>query len=307
MIYTLTLNPTVDMNIEMESLLPGKVNRSSKTMLCPGGKGINVSRTLAHFGIKSKIMGFFGGFTGEYAVKTLEEMGFDTEPVFVSGETRINVFVSAKNGEYDIVNPGPLATEENRKKLFDLIEKMSSGDILTINGSAIDGMEDEDFEKIMEICTNNFVKVVADISLPVLKKLMKWGPWLIKPNKEELEEIFGLTANTEDEIINSLKELKKLGGRNILLTLGEKGAYFYNGKEILRCNSKQVNQVSSVCAGDGFLGAFLAVYDEEKENSCDALKTAAATGANVAESYGLGDFSKIEAYKKDILIKQADI
>ncbi len=149
----------------------------------------------------------------------------------------------------------------------------------------------------------NNVQVILDISSKKLKELLKYKPLLIKPNDEEVEAIFGLSLKDEEDIKEALKYIYKLGAKNILLTLGEKGMYFYNGDKIYYCNAPKIKLLSSACAGDSALAAFLSEWLYEA-NIEKALKKASATGANVAESSALGTFGKVSEYIKKIHVKE---
>lgn len=149
----------------------------------------------------------------------------------------------------------------------------------------------------------NNVQVILDISSKKLKELLKYKPLLIKPNDEEVEAIFGLSLKDEEDIKEALKYIYKLGAKNILLTLGEKGMYFYNGDKIYYCNAPKIKLLSSACAGDSALAAFLSEWLYEA-NIEKALKKASATGANVAESSALGTFSKVSEYIKKYMLRR---
>ena len=148
MIYTLTTNPAIDMNVSLKQLVEKKVNRSQSEVYSPRGKGLNLSFALKHFGIDSGILGFFGGFSGEYIVDECRKMGYKIEPVYVDGITRINVFINADETEYNIVNPGPVVDKIKQKQLFEKLKTLPDIDILTINGSAANGMTDDCYDEI---------------------------------------------------------------------------------------------------------------------------------------------------------------
>ena len=139
---------------------------------------------------------------------------------------------------------------------------------------------------------------------PKLAELLKYKPLLIKPNDEELKDIFGIDLKTEKDMINALDFLHKEGAQNILLTLGDKGSYFYNGKNVYYASAQPVKLLSSACAGDSALAAFLSVWLDDQTKIVEALKNSAATGANVAESNAIGTLEKVEEYKKNIQVRK---
>jgi len=304
MLYTLTTNPAVDVNMETECILPNTVNRTDGLVFTPNGKGLNVSFTLRHFNIPSGIMGYFGGFTGKYITDYCKSENYPLVYVETDQITRVNFFVNDSKDEYKFVNKGPLISVEKQEELLKSIKNLSDITYLTINGSAANGQTDDFYDRIFHICDKKNVPVILDISSSQLKSLLKYKPLLIKPNNDEMKAIFGFESDTEEEIISSLHKLHELGAQNILLTMGEKGSYFYDGKDMYHCGIKEVIQKSSACAGDAFLAGFLSIWLNDRDDVINALKRAAASGANTAESDGLGDFSMVEEYQKDICIKK---
>ncbi len=302
MIYTLTLNPAIDMNITAPQMLKDTTTRTKEMLLCANGKGINVSRVLKHFGVESSALGFFGGFTGEHIVNECRAWGIKTHPIQTAENTRINVFLTTKDGEYKMVNEGPTVTEENKSAMLNLIECITDLDVLTINGSAARNISLDFYEKIIRIAQRKNAAVILDISSAELKDLLKYKPLLIKPNDEEIENIFGYKVFDVDSAKQALVMLKELGAQNILLTLGSKGSFFYNGREFYQCNTKPVKLRSSLCAGDGFLAAFLANWLNDRDNVEEALKVASATGADIAESFGIGELKNVDVYKSSISV-----
>ncbi|MBA5851555.1 1-phosphofructokinase [Clostridium sp. cel8] len=305
MIYTLTTNPAIDMNCYSSSNELFKVNRTTNLSYSPNGKGVNVSLVLNHYFIESKAIGFFGGFTGKYIVEELNKRNISTIPFWIEENTRINVFITVKdNKELKYVNKGPFVPEEKQKDLLEYLSlNLKEDDYLIISGSLPQSIKQEYYDQILNICLEKDVKVILDISSKKLKELLKYKPLLIKPNDDEVKEIFEISLNNEDDIKNALKYINTLGARNILLTLGENGMYFYNGKKMYYCNAPKINLLSSACAGDASLAAFLSEWLFEG-NVEKALKKASATGANVAESSALGDLKKVLKYMEKIDVKE---
>lgn len=304
MLYTLTTNPAIDMNIRSRGLEKEKVNRTFDAVYTPNGKGLNVSFVLGHFGMKSRILGFFGGFSGEYIVGESENGGFDVVPVWIEDTTRINIFLNDGFSEYKFVNEGSYVRKEKQEELLEKIKAADDMRYLVISGSLPRGIQENYYDALFEICRSKGVDVVLDISSRKLSELLCYQPLLIKPNDEELEEIFGFQIKTEDDIIAALKELHGRGAQNIFLTLGSKGSYFYNGKAIYSASAMRIKLLSSACAGDSALGAFLSIWLPDRERVEDALKNAAAAGANAAESNGIGTLEKVEEYRHKIQVRK---
>ena len=304
MIYTLTTNPAIDMNFDAENNEPFKVNRTNNLVYSPNGKGVNVTLVLKHYGIESKVLGFFGGFTGEYIINELKNINVLSDPIWIKEDTRINVFINTKeNLEFKYVNKGPKVSKEAQNSLLKYLLNLKEGDYLIISGSLPQSINEDYYDEILNICNENKVKVILDISAKKLKDLLKYKPLLIKPNDEEIADIFGIKIGNEDDIKYVLKFLNKSGAENILLTLGENGMYFYNGEKIYYCDAPKVKLLSSACAGDSALAAFFSEWIKGS-NIEYALKKASATGANVAESNALGTFSKVKDYVNILNVRE---
>lgn len=306
MIYTLTTNPAIDMNISTKGMERAKVNRTFDTVYTPNGKGVNVTLILKHYGVNSTVTGFFGGFSGKYIVEELEKRQVPVKPVWVDDTTRINIFLNDGEGEFKFVNSGSFVGRDQQEEMLHLFETAEDLTCLVISGSLPPGIEPSFYESILSICKKRGVDVVLDISSPKLKDLLKYQPLLIKPNDEEIEEIFGIKIKNEEDILHVLTFLKEQGARNVLLTLGSKGAYFSNGEDVYYSSSQPVKLLSSACAGDAALASFLSLWLDHPENVEDALKRSAATGANVAESNALGDFAKVDTYFHNIKIRKVE-
>ena len=225
-------------------------------------------------------------------------------PEWVDDTTRINIFLNDGEKEYKFVNEGSFVTEENQFQLLKMIKEARDMDYLSISGSLAKGINTAYYDQILEVCQQKNVDVILDISSPKLAELLKYKPLLIKPNDEELKDIFGIDLKTEKDMINALDFLHKEGAQNILLTLGDKGSYFYNGKNVYYASAQPVKLLSSACAGDSALAAFLSVWLDDQTKIVEALKNSAATGANVAESNAIGTLEKVEEYKKNIQVRK---
>lgn len=304
MIYTLTTNPAIDMNISSEKLMPKVVNRTFNAEYSPNGKGLNVSFVLKHFGVESKILGFFGGFSGKYIMEESIKMGFEVIPVEVDENTRINVFLNDGKEEYKLVNEGSFVDTNKQKQLLQIINDASDMEYLSISGSLAKGIDEEFYEQILKTASQKNTKVILDISSKKLKHLLQYHPYLIKPNDEEIFNIFNIMMKDEADIIDVLEMLYQKGAMNILLTLGEKGSYFYNGQDMYYCNTKEIHLLSSACAGDSALGGFLSIWLQNNKKIEEAMKRAAATGANVAQSNGIGPLDKVNEYINDITVRK---
>lgn len=306
MIYTLTANPAIDMNLSSCGIMGKVVNRTFDAVYTPNGKGLNVSYCLKRFQTQSAVLGFFGGFSGRFIVDETRKRGIKTYPVWVNDTTRINIFLNDGKEEYKFVNEGSYVSPGKQKNLYRLLETLNDMDTLIISGSLPKGIKDSFYDEVMEICQKKRTSVILDISSPYLKDLIGCRPYLIKPNDEEIKEIFGIVMRDEADVKDVLKDLHESGARNILLTLGDGGSYFYNGSALYHAGTKKVRLVSSACAGDAALAGFLSIWLKQPYEIEGALKRSAAVGANVAESSGLGLMDRVEDYTKEIIVRKVE-
>lgn len=305
MIYTLTANPAIDLNVSCEQLVPNSVSRTTDPVYTPNGKGLNVSFTLKHFGVDSTILGFFGGFSGRYVVDGAREKGCQVEPVWVDGITRINTFISLTDGsgdEYKLPTAGCAVPRAQQLQMLELLKALPDLDVLVISGSLPPMIEPSYYDEIIDVLEERGTGFVLDISHPCLAHLIERGPLLIKPNDEELEQVFGIHVENENEIAPALEKLVARGAKSILLTLGGEGAFFADGAHVWRANAPKVEVFSATCAGDATLGAFLSLWLRGSGAEA-ALKRAMATGGNVAMCAGLGDFALVDEIEEQITVR----
>lgn len=308
MIYTLTANPAIDYNVSCDGLAPNTVTRTRDAVYTPNGKGLNVSFTLDHFGIPTAILGFFAGFSGRFIVDGARERGVDVHPVWTDGITRVNVFLNAGDDtEYNMVNAGAAIAPADEDAMFELVESVEDLDALVVSGSLPPHASEGFLRQVIERVRGRGAQFVLDISSPQLAELLALEPLLIKPNDDELRDIFGLeVAGGDDASVEAaMRELHSRGAQNVLLTLGGAGAYFSNGEHLWFANRTfDVKVLSTVCAGDSSLAAFLSIWAAEPDRVEDALRRSMATGANVVECAGLGDFAHVEDYAQRIEVRK---
>ena len=308
MIYTLTANPAIDYNVMSDGLTPNTITRTRDAVYSPNGKGLNVSFTLDHFGVPTCILGFFAGFSGEFIVGGAREKGVEVKPVWTRGITRVNVFLHAgANTEYNMVNAGSPICRDDERAMLDLLDSLDDLDCLVISGSLPPHASDGFLPRVIACAKARGARFVLDISSPQLKDLLSERPLLIKPNDDELKDIFGLEVRAGDNasVKLAISVLHGLGAQNVLLTLGAEGAYFSNGEHLWFATQEFLVEVqSTVCAGDASLAAFLSVWIFDPTRVEDALRRSMATGANVVECAGLGDFARVQEYEGGISVVQ---
>ena len=307
MIYTLTPNPAIDLNVSCARLVRNGVSRTTDAVYTPNGKGLNVSFTLRHYGCDTRILGFFGGFTGKYIVDGAEDMGVDVMPVWVDGITRVNTFITMTDGsgdEYKLPNAGCPVSRGKQLEMLELLRDLPDLGCLVVSGSLSPKIEPTFLDEVAQVVTDRGAEIVFDVSHPRLAALAAYKPLLIKPNDEELNDIFGIDVNGSEGVVSALLELCSRGIQNVLLTMGGEGAFFCDGTHVWRANAPKVEFVSSACAGDACLGAFLSLWFEHRGAPEKALIRAMATGANVAASFGLGSFDRVDELSKQVVVTQ---
>lgn len=302
MIYTLTTNPAIDMNVNSSTMSTKMVNRTSDAVYTPNGKGLNVSFTLHHYGAPSVILGFFGGFSGDYIVSEASKI-CPVRPVRIGGITRINLFVTTPQGEYKLPNAGAEVGRAKQDEMLELIRGLDDLECLVISGSLPPGVDPSYYDELIAVAAEKGAEFVLDISHGHLAKLVEKGPLLIKPNDEELSDVFGIEIRNEGEAVCALREIGGRGAKNILLTLGGEGAYFYNGEHIWHASAAKVDVLSTTCSGDAALAGLLSVWLSDRTAVEGALTRAMATGGNVAMCAGLGDFGLVDELSKDIQVR----
>lgn len=303
MIYSLTMNPAVDMNISSQGIRPKVVNRTRDSFYSHNGKGINLTRVLRHFGVDSAAIGFFGGFSGRFIVEELEKEGVPVYSIPVEETTRINIFVNDGQQEYKFVGEGAHVSPEGQAQLLRLLETLPDFRYLTINGSLPPGIEESFYDEILEVCARRGTQVVLDISSKRMPRLLGYKPLLIKPNDEEVAEIWGRSLTSLADVEDTMALLHSQGAQNVLLTLGDKGMLFSGGGELWFCDAPKVKLVSSACAGDSCLAAFLSEWLSGGGLEA-AMRKGSATGADVAGSNGIGDLSRVSEYMQSLTARK---
>lgn len=300
MIYTVTFNPALDYVIRMESLKLGTVNRSSAEAVYYGGKGINVSTVLKNIGVDSVALGFVAGFTGKEIEEGVKNMGVATDFIKLSeGMSRINVKIKAEQ-ETEINGQGPAISMEKVEKLFEKLDRLEKGDCLVLAGTIPASLPSDIYEQIMDRLKDKEILIVVDATKDLLLNVLKYHPFLIKPNNHELGEMFGVVLKTDEEIVEYAKKLQERGARNVLISMAGDGAILLTEtKEVYKMGVPKGTVVNSVGAGDSMVAGFVASYFKEHDY-LKALKFGTATGSATAFSEGLATMDKVEELLKTL-------
>ena len=279
MIYTLTVNPSIDYNLEIENFLPGRVNRSNCEKIIPGGKGINVSTVLKNLGIPNIALGFTAGFTGEKIQSLLNEQNITTDFIKLpSRDSRINVKLHSDT-ETDINGNGPVIDKDSLDKLFSKLNSLSNGDILVLAGSIPSTIPKTLYSDIMKSLSSKGIRFIVDATGSLLMNCLEQKPFLIKPNNFELSEIFNIEIKERKDAIPWAKQLQKNGAQNVLVSMAEKGAILCTSDgQILESDAPNGTVVNSVGAGDSMVAGFLYGLEKTKDFSV-ALKKGILAGS----------------------------
>ena len=292
MVYTVTFNPAIDYIVHTDGMTVGSVNRARSEEIYFGGKGINVSMVLNELGIKSRALGFVAGFTGSAIEKGVAEKGVETDFVHLdSGFSRINVKIKSGD-ETELNGQGPVIDDKSLEELFSKLDKLTDGDTIVLAGSIPASMPSDIYERILERLRTKNIKAVVDATKDLLLNVLKYKPFLIKPNNHELGEMFGVTLKTNEEIAEYAGKLKEMGAQNVLVSMAGDGALLLdeNGKTHI-CGVCEGKVKNSVGAGDSMVAGFIAGSAQGDYEY--ALKLGTAAGGATAFSDGLAEKEEI--------------
>lgn len=280
MIYTVTFNPSLDYVVQVDDFAVGEINRTRTESIYPGGKGINVSLVLQNLGLPSVALGFTAGFSGAEIERLLQEAGCRCDFIVVkAGYSRINTKIIS-GAETALNGQGPQLSEAELAALFNKLRRLTQDDVLVLAGSIPASLPDNIYEQILELLQPVGTRVVVDATGDLLLKVLKYRPFLIKPNHEELGEFFGRgPLLTEAEILAAAQKLQQQGARNVLVSRGANGALLLdeNGK-LYKQASPKGTLVNSVGAGDSMVAGFLAGYLQTQDYDA-ALRLGVAAGS----------------------------
>ncbi len=266
MIYTVTFNPSLDYIVSMQDFEMGKTNRTSYEQMLPGGKGINVSIVLKNLGIDNTALGFTAGFTGKEILRRISEMDLKNDFIEMEeGFSRINVKLKDFDGT-EINGMGPVINKEHLKLLMDRLEELKEGDTLVLAGKIPESMPDTIYEDILARLAGRGINFVVDATNNLLLNVLKYHPFLIKPNNHELGEIFGVELKTRKDVVPYAKKLQEKGALNVLVSMAGQGAVLVdiNG-EVHEHEAAKGKLVNAVGAGDSMVAGFIAGFEEKKD------------------------------------------
>lgn len=261
MVYTITVNPSLDYIVSVEDFKLGLTNRTSSEKLLPGGKGINVSQVLMNLGVENTALGFVAGFTGDALVRELEGRGIRQEFIRIeSGMTRINVKLTSIDGT-EINGQGPHISDCDLDRLMRRLDRLEDKDVLFLAGSIPGTISSDLYKDIMERLQDKDILFVVDATRDLLTNVLEYHPFLIKPNNHELGEIFGVELTTRESVVPYAKKLQEMGARNVLVSMaGEGSVLLAEDGTVVSHEAPKGVLVNGVGAGDSMVAGFMAGY-----------------------------------------------
>lgn len=302
MIYTVTLNPSIDYIVHVPSVQLGALNRMNKDIKLPGGKGINVSRVLNHIGQPSTALGFLGGFTGNFISDWLEKEGVHTQFVSIEGDTRINVKLKSDT-ETELNAQGPVITNSEVTQLMKQIDSLAAHDIIILSGNKPPSLPEDFYQNLIAKVISKQADFVIDTAGAELLNALVHKPLLVKPNHHELADLFGATFESVEDIIPYGKKLIALGAQHALVSMAGDGALFFTGEKVYQATVPKGIVKNSVGSGDSMIAGFIGALVDTKD-PLKAFKKSVATGSATAFSDDLATQAQINALLKEVTVTE---
>ncbi len=292
MIYTVTLNPSIDYLVTVDDFHFGATNRADEQHIVPGGKGINVSKVLASFGLPSRLFGFTAGFTGDFIESELKTQGLRTDFIRVNGTTRINVKLKTDT-ETEINGRSPVVEEKHLQQLAGQIASLSEGDTLVLSGSLPKSLPADTYRKLTEEASRNSIRTVVDTSGAPLRESLYAAPFLIKPNIAELEALYEEKAENEQDVIRLAEKAVEEGAEHVLVSRGGDPALLVTKNNVYTASVPSGEVRNSVGAGDSMVAGFL--YGLEQQHDIKkAFQYSIAFGSATAFSLNFAEKESME-------------
>lgn len=301
MIYTVTFNPSLDYIVSVDNFQLGMTNRTSSELMLPGGKGINVSTVLKNLGIRSTVLGFLAGFTGEEIRRQLETLGVKTDFITLDeGLSRINLKLKSIDGT-EINGNGPHIKTEHMEQLMTKLEALKQGDVLVLAGSIPSDVSDDIYEVIMQMLKDRGVMIVVDATKNLLLNVLSHHPFLIKPNNHELGEIFNVKLTTRESVVPYAKKLQEMGAQNVLVSMAGSGAVLLAADGNAYMTPAPKGELKNgVGAGDSMVAGFVAGWLEKQDYEY-AFRMGVATGSASAFSEQLATAAQVQKVYEQLI------
>ncbi len=294
MVYTVTFNPSLDYIVDVEDFRLGMTNRTCSEQMMAGGKGINVSIVLQNLGIENTALGFIAGFTGEEIRRQVAEMGIRAQFISIpEGISRINLKLRSIDGT-EINGMGPSIGRAQLGALYEKLDTLTDNDTLVLAGSIPASMPSSIYCDIMERLYAKGVTFVVDATKQLLLNVLRYRPFLIKPNNHELGELFGVTLSTREAVIPYARKLQEQGARNVLISMAGQGAVLVaEDGSVHLTPAPKGTLVNAVGAGDSMVAGFLAGW-QERHDYGHAFRMGVAAGSASAFSRYLATREEVE-------------
>lgn len=305
MIYTITVNPSIDYVLQLKNLTTGEVNRTSNDVKLPGGKGINVSRILKELQVDSTALGFVGGATGSMFEELLSQHNLQTSFTKVKEDTRINVKINAvdQNEETEINGAGPMISDSERQSFMDNLAGIGDGDIVIMAGSLCKNLDSKFYLDIAEVIQKQGADFVIDTTGQALLDTLPLHPLVVKPNHHELADLFHTTFNSQQDIIDHARLLLDKGAKHVLVSMAGDGALLVTKDKAFKANAPKGTVINSVGAGDSMIAGFAGTFMGTKD-PIESFHIGAACGSATAFSQDIAVKSKIDEVYKNISITE---
>jgi 1-phosphofructokinase len=303
MIYTVTLNPALDYFMNYEELALGEVNRTGKTQVSAGGKGIMESRMLSLIGAKSKALGFLGGFSGQYIKDFLNENQIDSDFTEIEDLTRINVKLKSQENETSLDAAGPKLQESEINHFLEKFDHLKEDDIVVFAGTIPKSLGEDFYERLIAKVQKQKASFVMDVDGQKLLDSLPAHPLLIKPNREELEAIFETSFKNNEQIIPYGQKLLEMGAQNVIVSMAGDGALLFTNEKVYFAQGIKGELKNSIGAGDSTVAGFLAEYSQSKDPLL-AFRQAIACGTSKAFSDDMPSRAFLEEIYKKVNISE---
>lgn len=294
MIYTVTFNPSLDYIVDVENFHLGMTNRTCSEQMMAGGKGINVSIVLQNLGIENTALGFIAGFTGEEIRRQVSQIGIRAQFISIpEGISRINLKLRSIDGT-EINGMGPTIGQAQLDALYEKLDTLTDQDTLVLAGSIPASMPSSIYSDIMERLQEKGVTFVVDATKQLLLNVLRYKPFLIKPNNHELGELFGVTLSTREAVVPYARRLQERGARNVLISMAGQGAVLVaEDGSVHLTPAPKGTLVNAVGAGDSMVAGFLAGWQEQHDYG-HAFRMGVAAGSASAFSRYLATREEVE-------------
>ena len=307
MIATITFNPAIDTLYKVDTFNIGSVKRADYVNKTPGGKGLNVSRVLNSLGVTPTCLGFLGGYNGLYIKDKIEKVGLKNEFTQINGETRICLNIIDKNNiSTEILEKGPTVDLDNIKEFEDKLKNvLKHTKVLVASGSLLQGLPNNYYKRVGDICKEENVKFILDTSGKYLENALETDIYLIKPNTDELEALTNIKIKCKEDAINAAYILLDKGVENVCVSMGKDGMILLNKENIYDVKIPKIDIKNTVGSGDASIAGFsFGVLNNYRIEDCLRLSNACGMSNALYIETGKIEIEDINIFIKEIEVKK---